>query len=87
MTRPTMKLPISDLLKGLLVDDWENITSKNQLVPIPHPKPVNTIFDDYLDYERKRREEGSAAMEILEETVEGIRQYFNKALGRVLLYR
>ena len=85
--RPTIKLPISDLLKGLLVDDWENITSKNQLVPIPHPKPLNVIFADYLDHERKRREEGSAALEILEETIDGLREYFNKALGHILLYR
>ncbi len=34
-----------------------------------------------------RREEGSAARDILEETMAGLREYFDKCLGRILLYR
>ena len=75
------------MLKGLLVDDWENVTKNNQLVPIPHPKPVTKVMDDYLAYEKPRRIEGSAAIDILEETVAGLKEYFDKCLGRVLLYR
>ncbi|KAK6824694.1 hypothetical protein PG987_012188 [Apiospora arundinis] len=85
--RPSIKIIIPDMLKGLLVDDWENVTKNNQLVPIPHPKPVTKVMDDYLAYEKPRRTEGSAAIDILEETVAGLKEYFDKCLGRVLLYR
>ncbi|KAK7948710.1 uncharacterized protein PG986_009596 [Apiospora aurea] len=85
--RPSIKIIIPDMLKGLLVDDWENVTKNNQLVPIPHPKPVAKVMDDYLAYEKPRRTEGSAAIDILEETVSGLKEYFDKCLGRILLYR
>ena len=85
--RPSIKIIIPDMLKGLLVDDWENVTKNNQLVPIPHPKPVTKVMDDYLAYEKPRRTEGSAAIDILEETVAGLKEYFDKSLGRILLYR
>ncbi|KAK8077891.1 MRG-domain-containing protein [Apiospora saccharicola] len=85
--RPSIKIIIPDMLKGLLVDDWENVTKNNQLVPIPHPKPVSKVMGDYLAYEKPRRTEGSAAIDILEETVAGLKEYFDKSLGRILLYR
>jgi mortality factor 4-like protein 1 len=80
-------LPVPDHIQALLVDDWENITKNNQLVPLPHPKPVTKILADYLAYERPHREEGSASLDILEEIVAGLREYFEKSLGRILLYR
>lgn len=76
-----------DHLKAALVDDWENVTKNQQLVPLPHKAPAETVLDDYLAYERLHREEGSASLDILEETVAGLREYFNKCLGRILLYR
>jgi len=71
----------------MLVDDWENVTKSQQLVPLPHIHPVNEILNDYLAHERPRREEGSASLEILEEVISGLREYFDKCLGRILLYR
>ncbi|KAK2016310.1 MRG-domain-containing protein [Colletotrichum eremochloae] len=85
--RPSIKLPIPDHIKAMLVDDWENITKNNQLVPLPHPHPVDEILNDYLNYERPNREDGSANMDILEEVVAGLREYFEKSLSRILLYR
>ncbi|KAK5661452.1 hypothetical protein OQA88_11353 [Cercophora sp. LCS_1] len=85
--RPSIKIPIADMIKGYLVDDWENVTKSQQLVPLPHAHPVNDILNDYLAFERPHRVEGTAAMDILEEVVTGIREYFDKALGRILLYR
>ncbi|GKT44398.1 chromatin modification-related protein eaf3 [Colletotrichum spaethianum] len=85
--RPSIKLPIPDHIKAMLVDDWENITKNNQLVPLPHPHPVDDILNDYLNYERPNREDGSANMDILEEVVAGLREYFEKSLSRILLYR
>lgn len=86
-SRPSIKLPIPDFIKSVLVDDWEAITKNNQLVPIPHPHPVSDVFADYLAHERPRREEGSAVADILEETFAGLREYFERAVPRILLYR
>ncbi|KAK4146441.1 MRG-domain-containing protein [Dichotomopilus funicola] len=85
--RPSIKVPVPDHLKAMLVDDWENVTKNQQLVPLPHAHSVNEILDDYLSHERPHREQGSASLDILEETISGLREYFDKALGRILLYR
>lgn len=85
--RPSIKLVLPDHIKGFLVDDWENVTKNNQLVHLPHPKPVEVILQDYLAAEKPNREEGSTQMDILEETIAGLREYFDRALGRILLYR
>lgn len=82
-----INLPIPDHIQAMLVDDWENITKNNQLVPVPHPKPVNKIFEDYLTFERPHREQESSGMDILEEVIAGLREYFEKSLSRILLYR
>ncbi len=86
-SRPTIKIPIPDHLKALLVDDWENVTRNQQLVPLPHASPLNKILDDYMEHERPRREDGSPGMDVLDETIAGLREYFDKCLGRILLYR
>ncbi|PNP42891.1 hypothetical protein TGAMA5MH_05637 [Trichoderma gamsii] len=85
--KPMINISVPDHVQAMLVDDWENITKNNQLVPLPHPKPVSKIFEDYLAVERPRREEGSSSMDILEEVIAGFREYFEKALSRILLYR
>ncbi|GFP52647.1 chromatin modification-related protein eaf3 [Trichoderma asperellum] len=86
-SKPMINISVPDHVQAMLVDDWENITKNNQLVPLPHPKPVSKIFEDYLAVERPRREEGSSSMDILEEVIAGFREYFEKALSRILLYR
>ncbi len=85
--RPAIKLPVPDHLKALLVDDWENVTKNQQLVPLPHVHPVDEILNDYLAHEKPNRPAGSASLDILEETMAGLREYFDKSLGRILLYR
>lgn len=82
-----INLPVPDHIQAMLVDDWENITKNNQLVPLPHEKPVTKIFEEYLIYERPNRPEGSASLDILEEVIAGFREYFEKSLSRILLYR
>ena len=44
-------------------------------------------MEDYLAQERPKHVEGSPSLEILEETVCGLLEYFDKSLGRILLYR
>jgi len=76
-----------DILKSILVDDWEKVTKDGKIVPLPSKTPVNMFLDDYEDFEKQRRREGSADWEILEEIIAGVREYFNKSLGRLLLYK
>lgn len=76
-----------DRLKSLLVDDWENITKNLQLVTLPSKTPTSLILDEYAAEEKAKRREGSADWDILEEVVAGVKEYFNKCLSRMLLYR
>ncbi|KAL8955517.1 MAG: hypothetical protein Q9193_006666 [Seirophora villosa] len=85
--RPMIKIPIPDYIKSLLVDDWEEVTKNLALVPLPSQKPVNTILDEYFEEEKEKRFPGSSDMDLLEEVVAGMKEYFDVALGRMLLYR
>lgn len=85
--RPAIKLPIPDHIKAILVDDWENVTKNQQLVPLPCAMPVNMILEDYMEYATAKHEVGSAQADILEEVIAGLKEYFDKCLGRILLYR
>lgn len=85
--RPSVKLIIPDVIKAILVDDWENVTKNMQLVPLPHPKPVTKILEDYSAYEMPKRPANSSHADILEETLSGLKEYFDKSLGRILLYK
>lgn len=87
LARPSVKLVIPDHIKAILVDDWENVTKAQQLVPLPTKHSVNSILKDYVEHERPRRQPGSAQADILEEVVAGLNLYFDKCLGRILLYR
>lgn len=86
-SRPSIKLGIPDHIKAILVDDWENVTKNSQLVPLPSAHPVSSILADYYEYEKPKRLPGSPQADILEEVVSGLKEYFDKCLGRLLLYR
>lgn len=86
-SRPSIKLVIPDHLKAILVDDWENVTKNQQLVPLPSAHPVNKILADYLAFEQPKRLSGSPEADILEEVIAGLKEYFERCLGRILLYR
>ncbi|KAL4738314.1 chromatin modification-related protein eaf3 [Aspergillus similis] len=85
-TRPSVRIVMPDNLKSLLVDDWENVTKNQQVVALPAKSSVNQILDDYLKDERPKRT-GSSEVDVLEEVVMGIRDYFDKSLDKILLYR
>ena len=86
-SRPHVRIPCPDNLKSLLVDDWENVTKNLLLVPLPSKTPVTLILDTYFDEEKGKRRLGSAEADLLEEVVAGVKEYFDKCLGRILLYR
>lgn len=76
-----------DRLKSLLVDDWENITKNLQLVQLPSAQPAGVILDEYFKFATSTGHRNSTETDILEEVIAGLKEYFNKALGRLLLYR
>ena len=85
--RPAVRLFIPDSLKSILVDDWEKVTKEQKLATVPSPTPINHFLNEYYDSEANNRRQGSADADILEEVIAGVREYFNKSLGRILLYR
>lgn len=86
-SRPKVRIDLSDQLKSLLVDDWENVTKAQKLRPLPAEYPVSAILADYDKLERPKRKEGSADLKLLEETIQGLADYFDKCIGRILLYK
>lgn len=86
-SRPAVKIDVPDHIKALLVDDWENVTKNLSLVPLPSEHPVSEILDTYFEEEKHKRRLGSAEADLLEEVVVGMKDYFDKCLGRLLLYR
>ncbi|KAJ1667129.1 Esa1p-associated factor [Coemansia sp. RSA 1813] len=88
---PDIKLPIPNALKAQLVDDWERITKDKLLVPLPRDPTVVQMLANYQEYRRttrdKRRPGSKRDDEIVDEIVDGLRIYFDKALGNILLYR
>lgn len=98
--RPEIKILINDVLKVKLVDDWENVTKKNQLVALPRKPNVEDILEQYRKHQVGLKKEAKSASSsnsshsssnrppaVLDEVLEGLILYFNKALGNNLLYR
>lgn len=85
--RPAIHINVPDHLKSILVDDWENVTKNLSLVPLPSKPSVNEILTSYFDEEKNKRHLGSPEADLLEEVVAGLKEYFEKCLGRILLYR
>lgn len=45
-----MKLPVPDILKAYLVDDWEAVTKKNQLVTLPRQPTVRELLEEFRNH-------------------------------------
>ncbi len=85
--RPAIHINVPDHLKAILVDDWENVTKNLSLVPLPSKPSANEILTSYFDEEKNKRHLGSPEADLLEEVVAGLKEYFEKCVGRILLYR
>ncbi|KAL5385992.1 hypothetical protein DPSP01_004427 [Paraphaeosphaeria sporulosa] len=86
-TRRAVRILMPDRLKSILVDDWENVTKQLQLVSLPAKFPASVILDEYFAHATGSGMRTSAEIDILQEVIHGLKEYFNKALGRLLLYR
>lgn len=112
-----VKIKIPANLKKQLIVDWENVTRKQCIVPLPHPiKTVSQILDEFaaskvgkgdgrsntiqlICHTWHRRHHpvhhtltGGAVIGIGNESISrevsiGLRNYFDRALGTILLYR
>jgi mortality factor 4-like protein 1 len=78
-----VKLKISGVLKQQLISDWESVTRHHKLVTLPRPVTVKTLLTDFEESKAKQE----SAHQMTKEIVSGIEQYFEKALGTLLLYR
>ncbi|SPO28173.1 related to Chromo domain protein MRG15 [Ustilago trichophora] len=95
LKRPEVKISLPDELKLQLVDDWENITKKGELVPLPRKPCVKTILDDYKAYYLSSSKAAATAggggksrsPQVVEEVLKGLKLYFDRSLGQNLLYR
>ncbi|KAK4988686.1 Esa1p-associated factor [Elasticomyces elasticus] len=84
--RPAIRLFIPETIKSSLVDDWEKTTKDQKLVPIPSKTPVSTFLHEFREHELAKGISNQDS-DILDEVVQGVMEYFNKSLGRILLYR
>ncbi|KAG4304926.1 hypothetical protein PORY_001601 [Pneumocystis oryctolagi] len=89
IAKPEINIAIPDILKAQLVDDWENITKNQQLVSLPRSPTVTEILQNYknsISAAQKKRFSNADA-DIFEEVISGIKLYFDRCLGNILLYR
>ncbi|KAL7746692.1 Esa1p-associated factor [Sorochytrium milnesiophthora] len=89
--RPKVRLPSK--LRLLLTDDWERVSSKQQLVSLPRKPSIDDIMEEYkllrigekvIKSERANRL--NKAQSTFEEFMKGMTLYFDKCLGARLLY-
>lgn len=86
-SRPSIRIVIPDNLKALLVDDWERVTKNGAVVSLPAPKPVRQVLQDWRDEEAPKRVESRIDIDVLDEVIMGILEYFDTMLDKLLLYR
>lgn len=80
-----IKVPLPLVLKKLLVNDWENMTQKRKLIKLPKTMTVSVILDDFYDHLKKKKLDKTSEEQLLV-ILEGIRCYFDAAVGTLLLY-
>ncbi|KAI8334648.1 chromo domain-containing protein required for cell polarity [Chlamydoabsidia padenii] len=87
LNRPEVRLDIPEALKCQLVDDWENITKNQQLVPLPREPTITHILAQYKQYKLDKKSGKDGNSDLIDEVNQGLCMYFNKALGTMLLYQ
>ncbi|OBZ73170.1 Chromatin modification-related protein EAF3 [Grifola frondosa] len=87
--KPEMKLNVPEVLKVLLVDDWEAVTKNNQLVALPRTPNVVELLEEFKTYvlSLPKSPHLKDPAILLPTIVAGLQTYFDRALGANLLYR
>ncbi|GMP45408.1 hypothetical protein CsSME_00013946 [Camellia sinensis var. sinensis] len=79
-----VNIHIPSTLKKQLVDDCEFITHLGKLVKLPRSPNVDEILSKYLAYRLKKDD---TIADSVQEILNGLRCYFNKAMPVMLLYQ
>ncbi|KAG8994507.1 Esa1p-associated factor, partial [Tulasnella sp. 427] len=87
MKKPEMKLDVPDVLKVVLVDDWEAVTKNNQLVPLPRSPTVEDILAEFKEHCASSDKKLPSKETVLPTLISGLQLYFERSLGNNLLYR
>lgn len=103
MKRPEVKILIPDALKLKLVEDWESVTKNQQvciiainskpvqLVSLPRDPTVSQLLEnfktEFSKQQPRKSRDARSPEDVVNEVVEGLKAYFDKALGRLLLFR
>jgi len=83
-----MKLNMPEVLKVLLVDDWQAVTKHNQLVTLPRSPNVVQLLAEFAEYIKTTKPPYLKEPTLIIQTViSGLQIYFDRALGTNLLYR
>ena len=72
-------------LKKLLVEDWEKVVQDQKIMRLPRSVTVANILDLFVEAKKKKSSNSSATVHL--EVVAGLREYFDRTLGKLLLYR
>ncbi|MBW0515892.1 hypothetical protein O181_055607 [Austropuccinia psidii MF-1] len=84
--RPCITILFPEALKLQLVDDWEAVTRKNQVVTLPRNPTVKTLFEEYEQH-AIQPSTSPQAKNLMKEVLAGLKVYFDRSLGHSLLYR
>jgi len=71
-------------LKKLLVEDWEKVVQDQKVMRLPRSVTVANILDLFVEAKKKK---SAASGTVHLEVVAGLREYFDRTLGKLLLYR
>lgn len=80
-----VKLNLTYQLKKQLVDDWEFVVQKHHLVTLPREITVADILAEFVASKVKKGK--TAENKVVEEVAQGLKTYFERALGTLLLFR
>ncbi|KAK7460579.1 Esa1p-associated factor [Stygiomarasmius scandens] len=83
-----MKIVVPEVLKVILVDDWEAVTKNNQTVTLPRSPTVEQLLKQFEEHIKTVKPPNLREPEILARTIiTGLQIYFDRSLGMNLLYR
>ncbi|ODQ79238.1 hypothetical protein BABINDRAFT_162275 [Babjeviella inositovora NRRL Y-12698] len=99
LKRPEVQIAVPNKIKKILVDDWESVTKNHKLLLLPAEHSVDSILTDYKNHQKEKLEKARRGKhdrantnplldyDLIEETISGLKLYFNRSIGVILLYR
>ncbi|KAI8895206.1 MRG-domain-containing protein [Globomyces pollinis-pini] len=88
LKKPEIKLSIPESLKAQLVEDWEAITKNKKLIALPATHTISEILTQFQKHQQQKMMVLNKKMDdSIEEIIQGLKLYFEKAIGNILLYR